>query len=450
MALFGPIIPEFFKPYTLWTLHLPVGIVEALARISFGKGKVGEKRMDRMMVRLSQMISTHEAYKKRHGHELLCMPIGVKKWIAMSGEKISYQQMEHLAVSSGVLERVLNHKGVHSFKINGFARGYRVCKSLRQGKKIEVRLNHPTQIIPEPSEQQLWLAESYKYVEIADFWDVYEESWNQIGKVTKRNQTIIPEWVHSLLEGEYKTQYTSIQTHLDSYTPIMMDGFSEPRYQFNGRMKDSICGLPAWIRDNMMTIDGEQTAKCDFKALHHNIWWVLFRDAMKADKPVTFPQAELDWWEENVNGDGHTKLARAILRDEGIPDPSPELLASMRKEVKLESLSHYNTTLYMMQWKEQGLVLGRMSALLATYVPNLYLFIRNTKTGPYGHCNTSILLTRKEGALIQASILGLKQAGIHCGYVHDCLMIAKSNSDAARSIMNRVATDMGIPTYVDH
>lgn len=453
MELIKPKLNAYFQPYTIWTLHLPSSIVDKLSTISFGKGKVAEKRMDRMMIKISQMISKHEYHKSKHNRDLKCIPVNRDKWIALAGSKAYYQEMEQIILKSGVIHPVLDHKGEHIYKVGEFSKGYYIDKELMKSEKIEVTLNHPSEISPEPSLQQKWLVESYNYIKIPDEEMMLLESKKMINKETKRKQIIISKDEYNKKIEDNKEdirRYVSIEDHILLYMPILWDGFSEPTYQFNGRMKDSVCGLPAWIRDNMITIDDEEASLCDFRALHHNLWWSIFHDAMNNDKPITFPQVELDWWNENVNGDGHTKLARAILKEEGILNPSDEQLKLMRDEVKLETLSHYNTTLYMMNWKEPGKEYSRLSKLFDKYAEHLYKFIKDTKHGPYGHCNTSILMTRREGRLIQECIKRLKELNIHCLYVHDCLMVAKSNKSIVSKVMNEVALSMNILSTVDN
>lgn len=453
MELIQPKVQEYFKPYTVWTVHLPEAIIAKLSQISFGKGKVAEKRMDRVMIKLSQMVERHQNYEKKHGRKLKCIPIGRDKWISLAGSIAYYTELEKIICDSGVICRVLDFTGKQSYKIGDYARGYYVDYLLMESKIVEVKLKHPTECKPEVSEQQKWLVESYKYLMIPTLEEVLYKSDSMIGKTTKRNQTIIPSYLYNSLDSNTIREYVDIEDHITLYIPLMCYGFSEPHYQFNGRMIDSISGLPSWIRDEMITIDGEKAISCDFKALHHNVWWRIFHEEMKRtdDKKKIFPEHELQWWNENVNGDGHTKLARAILREEGIVEPTDEQLHEMRKEVKLETLSHYNTTKYGMMWKgkDENKQFSRMFKIFKKYVPTLYYFIIDTKNSPYDHCNTSILMTRVESKLIQSCIKRLSEENIHCVYVHDCLMVSESNSIRCKDIMNSECSILNIPTYVE-
>lgn len=452
-----PILQQYFQPYTIWTVKLPHTIINILNTISFGKGKVGAKRMDRMMIKISQMIDRHRTYKANHGRWLKCIPIDQSKWTALAGSRAYYQEMEQIICDSGIIERVVDHFGVHTYKVGEYARGYCINRTLididdYDSKTKEIKLKYPTEVFPEISEQQEWLIESYKYLSIPSLDEVIDRSQDIIGKVTKRGQTIIPHSIYVLLDTEEsRLPYVDIEDHISLYVPILCDGFSEPRYIFNGRMVDSIAGLPSWIRDHMITIDGEKAALCDCKALHHNIWWNLIGKEMQRtdNRRKIFPDHELQWWIDNVNGDGHSKLARAILREEGIDNPTDVQLKAMRDDVKLETLSHYNTTKYGMMWKDPKLkIYNRMFKLFEKYAPTIYWFIQDTKNSPHGHCNTSILMTRVESQLIQTCIKKLKEAKIHCMYVHDCLMVSESNKDKCREIMQSVADIMNIPTTI--
>lgn len=447
-----PILQEYFVPRTLWTVHLPIDIIDTLSTISFGKGKVGEKRMDRMMIKISQMIERQLRYEHKHDRKLKCIPICRDKWIALAGSIAYYKEMEEIICDSGIIERVLDHNGKHTYKVGEFAKGYTVNHKMLNSEMKEIKLKHPTEYKPDISEQQEWLVESYKYLMIPTLEEVLIKSDKIIGSTNKHNQTIIPSYIYNMLDSDSISQYVDIEDHISLYIPLMCYGISEPRYQFNGRMIDSISGLPAWIRDEMITIDREKAISLDFKALHHNCWWRLIGLEMQRtdDKRVIFPDEELQWWIDNVNGDGHSKLARAILSEDGNITPTDTEIEAVRKEVKLETLSHYNTTLYGMMWRDVNdrKEYSRMFKLFEKYVPTIYYFIKDTKNGPYGYCNTSILMTRVESLLIQTCIKKLKENKIHCVYVHDCLMVSENNVATARDIMNSVATILNIPTYV--
>ena len=161
-----------------------------------------------------------------------------------------------------------------------------------------------------------------------------------------------------------------------------------------------------------------------------------------------FPEHEIQWWNENCTGDGHKGIAKALLKMEGNENPSDEEINATREYVKLESLSHYNKTKYSMVYNENK-EMNRMAKLFKQNCIHIWWFIRDTKNGPYGYCNTSRLLTKVEQQIIQSAIKELKELKIKCVYVHDCLMVEEGNEYKCQEIMNKIVNDMGIPTYAE-
>lgn len=474
-------IPTFYIPAMVYDVVLPSEITEKLDKIIFAPkdGVVAKKRKDRVKMLLSDMIHKHHTYHKKHKHNYLkSIPIHRDRWISIAGSRDYYQEIPSLLIANGVIKPYLNHIGEHSYCIGEFSRGYYVPENLMTDNDVRSPLSKPLMTEPDPTEQQQWLVETYKSTEFPSLDEVISESMNQWGKITKKGKCMIPGWVYSQLNESEQEAYTDIDTHIDTYEQLINNGLVEPRYQSNGRMIDSIVTLPSWIRDKMLRIDGEKTVRCDYKSFHHNLIPEIVNNEIRKrnekseydrnrienrintiDNTIytfnvyrnfeSIPEHEMQWWMDNCTGDGHTGIARAILQMEGNPNPSAEELKSVRDYVKLESLSHYNTTKFAMTYciDKPMIEMNRMAKLFNIHCPKLWAVIRDTKKGPYGHCNTSRLLTRLEAKIIQIVIKTLKDENIKCHYAHDCVMIQNSKADRCKEIMDRIVMNMNIPTY---
>jgi hypothetical protein len=450
-----------FYPDKIWhDVKLPKPIIKILDTLNLGKGKVGNKRVDRLKIWFVRQMESHRQQMESHG-KVRCIPIHWETWIKLAGASSFYQEMEIEVVRSGLLGRQLNHFGEQVYKKGDFSRSYFIPTQLITDSSEwgRTKLSQPTNVSQKPSEQQVWLCQSYDGVEIPTYESVVKESVNQLGTKNKKGKILISHEEFELLSEDDQKKHVDINKHLEQYENFV---FSSPTYYFNGRMRECISGLPSWIRDNMVFMDGKPLEKSDYKALHHNLWYkIMYDDQWVHDKtwkythgsdfdPDRNPEQmklstdDLKWWKNNCCGDGHTKIAKAMLRFEGVKNPTEQQVLDAREAVKTESLSHYNNTLYMMSHNADGTP-NRMGKFFSEEGANCWNYIRNTKNGPLGHCNTSRILTREESKLIQASIKILKDKGIKVVYVHDCLMSIKSKEVV--EVMNDVAEESNVPTY---
>lgn len=444
--------PVFWKPTTIYEVKIPHKIYDKLRTVTLGKkvNKATKMRMDRLMVFLEWMTRKHETYSAKHHRQRKGIPVNKDKWMHIAGSNEYREYLKDLLKLKGIVMPWTSFNGTESYSYNrgvmNFSKAYFIPEKMRDGDKVTYRLSFPIDYTPEPTEQQEWLLESYKYISVPTERQVRWESRYQFGNLTKTGKELLPLWLCCELEGYHPDnsyeKVLPIEVHLDNYERFLTNGVVEPVYGEYGRMVEPIANLPGWIRDEMLLIDGEPAAKCDYQALHHNLWYPIVKNIPE------IPAEEKRWWRNNATGDAHTSLGVKLAEMEGVKY-KPE----HRDTIKIESLSHYNTTKYMMQYKKE-LVDGerdetRMGRLLHKHVPHIWNFIKGTKRGPNGHCNTSVILTRTESLLIQMCIIGLKEVGIHCIYVHDCLMVAHSNKEEAASIMWEIAKELDIWSRVD-
>jgi len=424
-------------PEVLYTVKLPPSLHSAIMGLDLGKGKAALKRRDRLMVFCSSRVERVQSYRVRHGRWQTSFPIGKQAWRDLAGTA-TYKPYQAMLEKAKILTVWTSWYGVESYQPGVTSKQYSLhldwCKESLKSYDLSFPCKNDSYTL-----QQEWLLESYKHLKVPTIKAVEDVSDKYLGTYTHKGQMIVPEWVCGYFYGEEsKKGIISVEEHLDIYRRFSLN---VPRYIFNGRFIESVTSLPSWIRDNHLLLDGEFTARCDFKALHHNIWYKIFKDYESLLDPK-----DIEWWGANCCGDGHTGIAKALCEFEGVP-ATPETLKAMRDHVKLESLSHYNTTAYCMLHDVKGKP-NRLGNLFYAKCPSCWKFIINTKRGPKGYCNTSYLLTRVEAQLIQACILALAEMDIHCIYVHDCLMVAESNQAHASIIMSDIAHEMGIPTLV--
>lgn len=186
----------------------------------------------------------------------------------------------------------------------------------------------------------------------------------------------------------------------------------------------------------------------DYKSLHPNLLMSIYtrkinlRAFEKVDKrmhawligiqrniPSVIKDSEMEFI-LSVMGDVKTNLATET--DSNVDD------------IKIESLSYYNTTIGMMPNYKT------INEIFADYAPKFIRFIKKVKeNSPIGHRAISRLLFALESMVMEYNTMKCIDAGVdRIMGVHDALCVQEKGAGTVKSIMNATAKQFNIGTFV--
>jgi hypothetical protein len=207
-------------------------------------------------------------------------------------------------------------------------------------------------------------------------------------------------------DSEDKLAY--VEDAIEIFLYLTEHGFKVPTIgneYSGGRIVDSFTLMPSFIRQ-MIKIDGEPIAECDYSALHPNIAMTLFNGS---EKYIT-----------------HQKVADHLGIDVAI--------------IKTEHLSFFNK--HPKQMKSSvlyGYYMEKEPALMKRLIDRKYTAERRYKI-------TSQEMMNLEVALMTAVIERLDAEGILVGYVYDALFCKQSDAERVKIVMDEEAANMRIYT----
>jgi len=172
-----------------------------------------------------------------------------------------------------------------------------------------------------------------------------------------------------------------------------------------GRIVDSFTLMPSWIRE-MITINGERIAECDYSCLHPNIAMSIYGGSQEF---LT-----------------HAKVAEA---------------AGIELElVKQEHLSFFNKA----EWQMKQSPLYDYYSEIEPQMMSKIILEKNTSE--YGHAVTSMRMFKKEVEIMEDVVEELNNEGIYVGYIYDALFCEPKDALRVKEVMDSVILEHGVKT----
>lgn len=213
----------------------------------------------------------------------------------------------------------------------------------------------------------------------------------------------------------FRENYYSLNDHIKIYEDFLLSGFRIPHRQKNGRVDDSITGMPEWIRKLIRT-NNEPMMEVDCAALHLNIPFALAKNVSPKAKEAFLKQA----------GDMHSIIAKYLTIGRDIA--KMEALSFQNKRVK----DMEKSPIYQYYTSEK---IGIMEYLD---------WLKQTKEKT--HRNTSLLLFGYESQIIWSAMRKCAANDITVYQVFDGIGCPKSKVPKVLKILNKALRDYGVPT----
>ena len=228
------------------------------------------------------------------------------------------------------------------------------------------------------------------------------------GHVTKKGKKLtflnkhIPSYFKNPEDRSYVEHSIEIFEYLTGNGLMIPEEGSESS---GGRVVDSFTLMPSWIR-NLVKVDGQSFAECDYSCLHPNIAMSIY------------------------GGSKEFIQHKDIASDLGI-DVST---------VKLEHLSFFNKQVWQM----------KQSPLYTYYMKEdpmmINKIIQEKYNSPFKHKATSRNLFKKEVEIMTEVINQLNHEGIFVGYVYDALFCNASYAPKVKHVMDATINNLGVKT----